>query len=96
MSLDSMLDGKVIMMMVTASLTGYIFYGHITLAAKVETVITVQEQSTSELDDLWSKYNDGQQMFVGHMMKEMDYKVKQAEKWEGLYKEKYQELKDSN
>jgi hypothetical protein len=94
MSLNDLLDGKVIVMAVMASLTGYIFYGHINLEATVSTMDAVQVQSASELDDLWGKFNGGQKMFFDNAIKEMDYKVKQAEKWEALYKEKYEELKN--
>ncbi len=52
------LDTKTILMGILASLCGYIFYGYIGLSAKVDTLETVIMQHDSELDDIWSKYND--------------------------------------
>jgi len=85
-----MWDKDTIIKAVGGSLMAFLFYGHIDTAATQKTIITKQEQSDSELDDLWGKYNEGQAMFVEHLMKEMDYKVKQAEKWEQYWKEKYE------
>ena len=73
---------------VLGSLIGYIFYGHIELASEVHSLQTTVEQSESELNDIWTKYNNGQKMFVEHSMEEMAYRVRQAEKWEQFYKEK--------
>ena len=82
------LDKNIIIKDVGGSLIAFLFYGHIELASEVNALKTTVEQSKGELKDIWSKYNKGQTVFINHSMKEMDYKVKQAEKWEQFYKDK--------
>ncbi|MCK5605516.1 hypothetical protein KAR91_26725 [Candidatus Pacearchaeota archaeon] len=94
MSFDLAKDKDMILKAVGGSLMAYLFYGHIALQAKVGTLEAELVQAKSELDDIWGKYNGSQEMFMNHGMSEMEYKVKQAEKWEALYKEKYEELKN--
>ena len=93
MSLDSILDGKVIVMAVMASLTGYIFYGHINLSAKVETVVTKQDQVVSEQRDLWGKYNDEAMNKIDFMREYYTDKVNEEKRWGEYWKEKYEEIK---
>lgn len=88
-----MLDGKVMMMAVLASLTGYIFYGHINLAADVKTVITKQEQVVGEQKDLWGKYNDEAMYKVEFMQEYYTKQVNDEQKWTSFWKEKYEETK---
>lgn len=73
---------------ILGSLIAFLFYGHIELASEVHSLQTTVEQSKGELKDIWTKYNDGQTMFVKHSMGEMKYRVDQAEKWERFYREK--------
>ena len=93
MSLDNILDGKTIVMAVVASLTGYIFYGHINLSAKVETVVTKQEQVVSEQKDLWGKYNDEAMYKIQFMKEYYTDKVNNETRRVEYWKEKYNELK---
>ena len=93
MSLDNILDGKTIVMAVVASLTGYIFYGHINLSAKVETVVTKQEQVVSEQKDLWGKYNEEAMYKIQFMKEYYTDKVNNETRRVEYWKEKYNELK---
>lgn len=86
------LDKDVIIKTVLGSLMSFLFYGYIELKAKFDALEAKQEQRVSqnerELKNIWIKYNVGQKMFMDHCIKEMEYKVKQSEKWEQFHKEK--------
>lgn len=87
-------DKDMIIKAVGGSLMAFLFYGHIDNVAHVGTLEARLEQAEGELNDLWGKYNKGQEMFFDNALKEMKYKVEQAKKWEALYKEKYEEEKN--
>ena len=73
---------KDILMAILASLCGYVFYGYIELSAQVQQQQKVIEQNSSELDDLWSKYNaDIEKQFV-MFEKFMQFKEEEAVKME--------------
>lgn len=90
MSLDQMLDGKVIAMAAMASLTGYIFYGHINLTAEVKTINTKQEQVVGEQRDLWGKYNEEAMYKVKFMQEYYNNMVETEQRWTNYWKEKYE------
>jgi len=62
------LDMKTIMLAVLASLSSYLFYGHIKMEARVEGIDVRLIQAESELDDVWSKYNDGSDKEVAFLV----------------------------
>ena len=88
MSLTEMLDGKTMAMGVLASLTGYIFYGHISLAAKTETIETKQNQVLSEQRDLWNKYNSDLDKKLEFMKEYYLFQLDNEKRWTEYYKEK--------
>lgn len=77
-----------IVLMVLGSLVGYIFYGHIMLASKVETVITKQEQGDSERRDLWGKYNKEQDDKFEFVKNYYEFKLEEEKRWTDFYREK--------
>jgi hypothetical protein len=80
------LDAKTILMGISASLTGYIFYGFIELSALVETMRTEMEQVKGEQVDLWGKYNDDQKTKFDFAVKFYEYKLEQENTWKEYYK----------
>lgn len=62
------IDTNQILMAILGSLTAYVFYGHINLGAKVETIETKQEQVRSEQRDLWGKYNTSGETITNFMI----------------------------
>ncbi len=88
MSLNDLLDGKTMMMGVLASLTGYIFYGHISLAAKTETIETKQDQVLSEQRDLWNKYNADLDKKLEFMKEYYIYQIENEKRWTNYWKQK--------
>ena len=82
-------------MAVVGSLTAYVFYGHINLTAKVETVDVRTKQSEVEIDDLWGKYNHTLDKNFEFMEKYYQKELEKETRWTELYKEKYQELRDN-
>ena len=89
MSIDNILDGKTMVMAVVGSLTAYVFYGHINLAAEVKTVVTKQEQVVGEQRDLWGKYNNEAMYKVEFMKEYYTDKVNNEKMWAEYWKEKY-------
>jgi hypothetical protein len=78
---------KDILMGILASLCGYVFYGYIELQAKVQQQEKVIEQNSSELDDLWGKYNaDIEKQFL-MFEKFMTFKEEEATKREHIREE---------
>ena len=49
---------KNILLAIVGSLASFLFYGYIETKDKLEKVETRLSQAESELDDIWSKYND--------------------------------------
>ena len=93
MSIAGLLDGKTIVMAVAGSLTAYVFYGHINLSAKVETINTKQEQVVGEQKDLWGKYNAEAMYKINFMQEYYTDKVESEKRWSNYWKEKYEETK---
>jgi hypothetical protein len=62
------LDMKTIVLGLFASLSSYLFYGHIKMEARVEAMDTRLYQAESELDDIWAKYNEGSDKEVAFLV----------------------------
>ena len=84
------IDFKTVLMGILASLCGYIFYGYIELAAKVETQETIIKQHDSELNDIWSKYNDDIEKKFIMLEKFMEFKNDESKEMERLRNELYE------
>jgi hypothetical protein len=88
--MKDLLDAKTIILAVAASLTGYVFYGNINLAADVSVIKTNQTQMQSEQRDLWGKYNDDLKEKVVFMKEYYEHKEAEQERWIEYWKEKAQ------
>lgn len=80
------IDGKTIVMACAASLTAYVFYGHINLAADVKAMQTKQEQVVGEQKDIWAKYNDDMDDKVDFMTNYFSYQLEMEERWTEYWK----------
>jgi hypothetical protein len=98
------IDTKTILMAIVGSLTAYVFYGHINLEAKVDTIQTKQNQVLSEQRDLWGKYNDAGEMITNFMINDArekeqiketikDVELRESERWLEYWKERAQSKK---
>jgi hypothetical protein len=88
MALNDFMDGKMAVMAIAASLTGYVFYGHINLVAKVDTIDTKQVQVIGEQKDLWGKYNDEAMYKVKFMQEYYEGRLEDEKRWTDYWKEK--------
>lgn len=80
------------MMGVLASLTGFIFYGHINLKARVDTIDTKQIQLMAEQRDLWSKYNQESQYKINSIRTYyQDRLIDESEK-KNYWKKKFEDI----
>ena len=87
-----LLNTKTLMMGVLASLTGFIFYGHINLKARVDTIDTKQIQLMAELRDLWSKYNQESQYKINSIRTYyQDRLIDESEK-KNYWKKKFEDI----
>lgn len=73
------IDPKTVLMLIASSLTGYVFYGHISLQAKVETMQAKQDQVLSEQRDIWTKYNNDIENKFKMLEKFMEFQLKEQE-----------------
>lgn len=81
-------DGKMIALAAASSLTAYVFYGHINLVARVDTIQTKQEQVISEQRDLWGKYNKDLEQKVNFMQEYYGNRLEDEKRWTYYWKEK--------
>jgi len=87
-----LLNTKTLMMGVLASLTGFIFYGHINLKARVDTIDTKQIQLMAEQRDLWSKYNQESQYKINSIRTYyQDRLIDESEK-KNYWKKKFEDI----
>jgi hypothetical protein len=84
----SELDGKTLVLAAACSLVGYVFYGHINLEAKVETIDTKQTQVIGEQKDLWSKYNAEALYKIEFMKEYYEGRLEDEQRWTDYWKEK--------
>jgi len=82
-----------VILTVLGSLVGYVFYGHINLSAKVETINTRQDQVIGEQRDLWGKYNEDMDDKIDFMKDYYEFKVDNESRWTEYWKERYEEVK---
>lgn len=82
-----------IVLTVVGSLVGYVFYGHITLEAKVLTMDSKQKQVIGEQRDIWGKYNSEAMYKIEFMKEYYNDKVDNEKRWGEYWKEKYEETK---
>ncbi len=73
-----------------ASLVGYVFYGFISLQAKVDTIDTKQQQVMSEQRDLWGKYNLEAEYKVAFMQEYYKNRLEDQKRWTEYWKEKFE------
>jgi|GEM_PF-4240016 len=100
--MKDLFDAKTMIMAVAASLTGYVFYGHINLNAKVDTIETKQVQVMSEQRDLWGKYNSAGETITNFMINDArekeqiketikDVELRETQRWLEYWKKKAEE-----
>ena len=66
-----------ILVAILSSLSAFLFYGYIDLKNEVEVVNTELQQARTELDDVWSHINKGQEdkvLFIEKFYQELEKK----------------------
>jgi len=78
---------KEILLLVLSSLSGYVFYDHIQLSSDFNSLKEKVEQNSSELDDIWGKYNNNIEKQFVMLEKFMTFKEEEATKREQIREE---------
>lgn len=90
---NDLFNAKTIMMGIVGSLTGFVFYGHINLKARVDTIETKQNQVLVEQRDLWGKYNQEADYKINSIRTYYKDKLRDESEKVEFWKQKFQETK---